>query len=85
MTSKRPKKWDGTACKMAPLFRWQRKPLTFLITSDQKLRYQQDPAGRKIAIIVLPTNHLRAVLELAPQIVSALSKAAPGAFLEIQS
>ena len=56
-----------------------------LITSDQKLKYQQNPTVRKIAIIVLPTNHLRAVLELAPKIARALSEVSPGVLIEIQS
>ena len=55
-----------------------------LITSDQKLKYQQNPINRKIGIIVLPTNHLRKVMELAPQIADALSEVSPGTFLEIQ-
>ena len=55
-----------------------------LITSDQKLKYQQNPTCRKIGIIVLPTNHLRAVLELAPKIGIALSESSPGVLIEIQ-
>ncbi len=56
-----------------------------LITSDQKLKYQQDPTCRKIGIIVLPANHLRAVLELAPKIAGELSEVSPGVLPEIQS
>jgi hypothetical protein len=54
-----------------------------LITSDQKLKHQQNLTGRKIGIIVLPTNRLRTVLELAPKIARALSEASPGVLLEI--
>src|SRR5471032_1189171 len=53
------------------------------ITADQNLRYQQNLAGRKLAIVVLPTNHLPAVLRLAPQIAAALSALRPGDFVEI--
>jgi hypothetical protein len=56
-----------------------------LITSDQKLKYHQNFTGRKIGIIILPTNRLRAVLELAPKIASALTEVSPGILLEIQS
>ena len=56
-----------------------------LVTSDQKLKYQQNLTGRKIGIIILPTNHLRAVLELAPKVAGALSEVSPGILLEIQS
>jgi hypothetical protein len=55
-----------------------------LVTLDQKLKYQQSLTGRKIGIIVLPTNHLRAVLELAPKISSALSEVSSDVLLEIQ-
>jgi hypothetical protein len=41
--------------------------------------------ARKIGIIILPTNHLRAVLELAPKVAGALSEVSPGILLEIQS
>ncbi len=33
----------------------------FFITSDQNLRYQQNPAGRKLAILELSTNDLRRI------------------------
>ena len=56
-----------------------------LITSDQKLKYQQNLKSRKLAIIVLPTNHLRSVVQLAPKIALALSEIFPGALVEIQS
>ena len=56
-----------------------------LITSDQKLKYQQNLAGRKIVIVILPTNNLRAVLELAPKVALAISKVSPGVLLELQS
>ena len=43
-----------------------------LITSDQNLKYQQNLTKRKLGIIVLPTNHLPSVLQLAPKIALAL-------------
>ena len=56
-----------------------------LITSDQKLKYQQNLKGRKLGIIVLPTNHLRSVILLAPKIALALSQISPGILVEIQA
>jgi hypothetical protein len=56
-----------------------------LITSDRKLKYQQNLARRKISIVVLPTNRLRAVLELAPKVALALSQMSPGVLLEIET
>jgi hypothetical protein len=56
-----------------------------LITSDQNLKYQQNLTARKLAIIVLLTNHLPSVLQLAPKIVLALSEISPGDVVEIRS
>ena len=56
-----------------------------LITSDQRMKYQQNLAGRKISIVVLPTNHLRVVVELAPKVALALSELPPGVLLEIRA
>jgi len=54
-----------------------------LITADRGLRYQQNLAGRRIAIIELPTNRLRLVVAYAPQINSLSSMALPGSYLTL--
>ena len=74
--------WDRL--RNGDLIQMAEEAFDVLITSDQKLKYQQNPTGRKIGIIVLPTNHLRAVLELAPKVALALSEVFPGIILEIQ-
>jgi hypothetical protein len=56
-----------------------------LITSDQNWKHQQNVTTRKIGIVVLPTNHLRSVLKLAPRVALALSETRSGSFLEIQA
>ena len=75
--------WDRL--RNGDLIQMAEEDFDVLITSDQKLKYQQNSTGRKIGIIVLPTNHLRAVLELAPKIAVAMSELSPGVFFEIQS
>jgi hypothetical protein len=55
-----------------------------LITSDQTLEYQQNLTGRKLGIVILPTNHLPSVLQLVPKIALALSEFSPGSVVEIQ-
>ena len=75
--------WDRL--RNGDLIQMAEEAFDVLITSDQKLKYQQNLTSRKTGIIVLPTNHLRAVLELAPKIAEALSKVSPGVLLEIQS
>ena len=66
-------------CAAEPLF-------DALITSDQNLKYQQNLAGRKLAIVVLPTNYMPDVLRLAPKVAQAMSEIRPGtgAFIEIE-
>lgn len=51
-----------------------------LVTLDTNLRYQQNLAGRKIAIIVLqsPSNRLEHLTQLFPDCVSALNRIRPG-------
>lgn len=54
-----------------------------LLTADQNLKYQQNLAGRKVAILLLPTNFMPAVLELAPAIRAALDRVKPGDYVEL--
>ncbi len=53
------------------------------LTADKNLRYQQNLAARKIAIVVLPTNQLVTLLPLFPMIEAAVARATPGSFEEI--
>jgi hypothetical protein len=55
------------------------------ITTDKNLRYQQNIKGRKIAIVVLPSNQVPIVAALVPVIESTLMNIQPGAFVEIPS
>jgi hypothetical protein len=54
-----------------------------MITSDQNIRYQQNLEGRRIAIIVLPSNNLPIILALVPGIRSALGTIQPGGWVEL--
>ena len=54
-----------------------------LITADKNIRYQQNMTGRRIGIIVLPTNRWRDLQAQAPLIVEAIETLAPGAYFEI--
>ncbi|HEY2413609.1 MAG TPA: hypothetical protein VGI40_15270 [Pirellulaceae bacterium] len=51
-----------------------------LITADQNLRYQQNLATRRIAIIELPTNRLRLVSQYAARVNEILATIEPGAY-----
>ena len=55
-----------------------------LITADKNIYAQQNLSGRKIAILVLPTNRLRDVLALAGAIATAVETISPGDYLVIE-
>lgn len=55
-----------------------------LITADKNLRYQQSLAGRKIAILILPTNKLKILKRIAPHIGARLKSLKSGQFLEME-
>lgn len=46
-----------------------------MVTTDQSLEYQQNLKGRKLALVVLNTNHIR-VLERHPELLVAAVDAA---------
>lgn len=52
-----------------------------LITADKNLRYQQNLAGRQLAIIELPFNSWPRVKLMAGIIVAALQRVAPGDYI----
>lgn len=54
-----------------------------LITSDQNLKYQQNPGNRQLGIIQLPTNNVPLVVSLGSQIHHALENIKAGDFVEI--
>jgi predicted nuclease of predicted toxin-antitoxin system len=54
------------------------------ITSDQSILYQQNLAGRQIAILVLSTNHWGIIQDNAIRIVAAVQAIQPTDFVELQ-
>jgi hypothetical protein len=55
-----------------------------LLTTDKNLRYQQNLADRKIAIIVLGKARWRLIKPLLADILAAVNAATPGSYSEIQ-
>jgi hypothetical protein len=53
------------------------------ITTDKNLRYQQNIKGRKLALLVLPSNKVPTVEALIPFIESTLTTIQAGDFVEI--
>lgn len=53
------------------------------ITTDQNLRYQQNLVGRKIAILVLPTNDWPAIRRKTEEFAAQVTALKPGDFVEL--
>jgi hypothetical protein len=70
--------WGGT--KNGDLIRRAENEFDPFITSDQNIRYQQDLAGRKIAILELSTNDLRRIQAAADLIQTTVAAIQPGEF-----
>ena len=54
-----------------------------LVTTDQNLRYQQNLAGRKIAIVVLATTSWPRIERAIESVAKAVDAAAPGGYVEV--
>jgi len=59
-------------------------PLKFdvLVTTDRNLRFQQNPAARKLAIVVLPTTSWPRLRLAAARIAEFVAAAPPGQISE---
>jgi len=55
-----------------------------LVTTDKNLRYQQNLAARKIAIVVLGKGRWTLVLPHVAKVVAAVDDATPGSFAEVE-
>ncbi len=54
-----------------------------LITTDQSLRHQQNLAGRRLAILVLPTTSWPKIQAHVAEVVAAISGSRPGDYREL--
>lgn len=54
-----------------------------LVTTDQNLRHQQPLAGRKLAVLILPTTSWPRLQEHVQKIAAVLAKLKPGEYLEL--
>jgi hypothetical protein len=72
-----PNEWKGT--KNGRLMRLVESPsFTCLLTSDKNLQYQQNLAGRTVAVVVLPSPRLEELKSIVGRIVDAVVAAKPG-------
>ena len=74
--------WGGI--KNGDLLRRAEGEFDLFVTSDQNIRYQQNLAGRKIAILELSTNDLRRILAAVALILSAIETMQPREFRRLE-
>jgi predicted nuclease of predicted toxin-antitoxin system len=54
------------------------------LTSDRNLQYQQNLKGRKIAVLLLSTNHWPTLKNQAPLVQAALDNIRPNEFVRLE-
>jgi hypothetical protein len=74
-----PNEWKQLA-NGALLDRIKAEGFDILITNDKNMRHQQNLRSRRIAVLVLPTNRLPELRQLAGQIAEAARSAPTGEF-----
>ena len=74
--------WGGI--KNGRLLELAEKEFPLFITSDQNIRYQQNLAGRQIAILELSTNKLRRIVAAAEAIRSAVESIKPTEYRQLE-
>jgi hypothetical protein len=74
--------WGGI--KNGDLMQWAENEFDLFITSDQNIRYQQNLAGRRIAILELSTNDYRRIQNAAALIQSVVVIMQPREFRRLE-
>ena len=54
------------------------------ITADQEVSYQQNFAGRKMALLVLRTNNWDYVKAAVAKVITAIEAVTPGSYAELE-
>ena len=62
----------------------ERAGFDVFLTADKNIQYQQNLAGRKIAVVVLSTPQWPIVRLHTAEIVAAVNAATPGSYAEVQ-
>ena len=74
---------DWSALRNGELLAKAEATFDLLITTDRNLRHQQNLAGRRIAILVLPTTSWPRLQKITPEIAAAVDALKPGQYLEV--
>ena len=68
--------WAGV--KNGELLRRAEGEFDLFLTADKNLRYQQNLKGRRLAILVLPSNRLKVLRSMTAEIGAAIARIVPG-------
>jgi hypothetical protein len=66
------------------LIRAKSNAFDVLVTSDKSIYAQQNLRGRKLAIVVLPTNRRRDIMDRASAIAATVARIMPGQYAVIE-
>lgn len=80
-TSVQAEGWSGK--RNGDLLQRAEGKFDLFITSDQNIRYQQNLAGKNIAILELSTNDLRRIQAASTEIIDAVGKIQPSEFMQL--
>ncbi len=61
----------------------EREGFTVLVTTDTKLKFQQNLSGRRIAIVALLTTSWPRIERATAEVVKAIAAATPGSYSEV--
>ena len=73
--------WSGI--KNGELLKLIEGSFDVFLTADKNLRYQQNLAGRRVAIIELPFTRLKSLLPLLPQIRATINSTIEGGYYQV--
>ena len=73
--------WAGL--RNGELLRRAEERFDIFVTADQNLRHQQNLSGRKLAILVLPSNQVPLVARLVPVVETLLTTIQPGTVVAV--
>lgn len=62
----------------------EKEGFAVLVTTDVNLKFQQNLASRKLAIVVLTTTSWPRIQRVASAVVAAVDSAAPGTYVEVE-
>ena len=72
-------KTNGELLTLAERSGWQ-----VLLTMDRGMPYQQNLAGRRLALVVISTNDWTRIRKSKAAVLDAITKVSPGSFLEVE-